>query len=208
MEKGVNFRLAYVTQDTYPQEDRWGICGCVSMTEGKGQEVVVERVMTESRCSIPLANLSDKKTNCLKELIAILMIPVLTLTSMTVVVVFSKQVSAYTPHDWISIDGDADFTPANGVTGGNGTWDDPYIIEGWEIAPLYSPAILIKNTDAHFIVRNVYVHPGGSQPVGVNMRNVSNGAIENSTLTVSYIGVNQARDINVTYNTISGSTIN
>src|SRR2546426_10672179 len=36
-------------------------------------------------------------------------------------------------HPPISIEGDAGFTPANGVTGGTGTPSDPYIIEGWEI---------------------------------------------------------------------------
>src|SRR5439155_6381742 len=36
-------------------------------------------------------------------------------------------------HGPIAIVNDSDFTPANGVTGGNGTPSDPYVIEGWSI---------------------------------------------------------------------------
>ena len=36
-------------------------------------------------------------------------------------------------HDPIYIDGNEDFTPANGVTSGSGTENDPYIIENWDI---------------------------------------------------------------------------
>ena len=39
----------------------------------------------------------------------------------------------YLLHDPIYISGNDNFTTENGVTGGSGTKDDPYIIEGWEI---------------------------------------------------------------------------
>ena len=36
-----------------------------------------------------------------------------------------------TPHNPIHISSNADFTVDNGVVGGSGTLNDPYIIEGW-----------------------------------------------------------------------------
>ena len=45
----------------------------------------------------------------------------------------SEYASAYITHDPIYIDGNADFTPANGVKSGSGTQSDPYLIEGWDI---------------------------------------------------------------------------
>ena len=63
----------------------------------------------------------------------------------------------YPPHDPIDIRGDGDFTPENGVTGGNGTIDDPYIIEGWEIITSSISAISVVKTTAYFIVRNCYL---------------------------------------------------
>ena len=41
--------------------------------------------------------------------------------------------SSYTQHDPIYIHGNDDFTSENGVTGGSGTSNDPYIIEDWDI---------------------------------------------------------------------------
>jgi len=41
--------------------------------------------------------------------------------------------SRYTPHDSIYIQNDDDFTYDNGVVNGTGTFNDPYLISGWEI---------------------------------------------------------------------------
>ncbi len=69
------------------------------------------------------------------------------------------------PHGRIYIRGNENFTPANGVTGGSGTVDDPYVIEGWEIdasvaGRSWSGAIDINETDAYFIIQNCYIHGG------------------------------------------------
>lgn len=45
---------------------------------------------------------------------------------------FSNKIS-YTPHFPIRINGNDDFTSKNGVVTGDGTKENPYIIEGWEI---------------------------------------------------------------------------
>lgn len=42
----------------------------------------------------------------------------------------------------IFIDGDVDFTPANGVTLGSGTADDPHIIENWAINASHSRSVI------------------------------------------------------------------
>src|SRR5438309_12130228 len=66
--------------------------------------------------------------------------------------------SSYPTHEPIVINGDADFTSANGVTGGRGTASDLYIIEGWSISVCCrTPGILIHVTSDYFVIRNVQV---------------------------------------------------
>jgi hypothetical protein len=79
----------------------------------------------------------------------------------------------YTPHGEIWIEGNSQFTAGNGVTGGSGTQDDPYIIEGWE-----TPRIWIKETTAYFVIRNCRIY--GMR--GVDFSTVQNGAIRDSIL--------------------------
>src|SRR3990170_2421328 len=57
--------------------------------------------------------------------------------------------SGLTTHAPIVIVGNAEFTGANGVTGGSGTPSDPYIIEGWEINASAADGIAILYTTAH-----------------------------------------------------------
>ena len=97
----------------------------------------------------------------------------------------SGIVSAYTPHTPILIVGNAGFTAGNGVTGGSGTPSDPYIIEGWEIGASSLTGIAIWNTDAQFIIRDVYVHSGGSRWDGISINYAFNGAVTNATITRS-----------------------
>jgi len=81
----------------------------------------------------------------------------------------------YTPHDPIEIEGNDEFTSENGVTGGNGTSDDPYIIEGWEIITPSHIAIHISFTTAYFIIRHCYLKANG---YGVLLYHVSHGTID------------------------------
>src|SRR6266550_3892884 len=89
------------------------------------------------------------------------------------------------PHAPILINGNSDFNPNNGVTGGSGTASDPYVIEGWNITSSGTTGISISNTDASFVIRNVYINhlwggSGSPTPYGINMTNVSSGAIDDS----------------------------
>jgi parallel beta-helix repeat protein len=79
----------------------------------------------------------------------------------------------------ILIDGDNNFTSANGVVGGSGTDNDPYIIENWVISASSNHGIHIKNTRSYFVIRNVVVENGYPTYNGIYFENVWNGKIEN-----------------------------
>lgn len=98
----------------------------------------------------------------------------------------SCEISSYTKHSPIFITGNDDFTPQNGVISGNGTKENPYIIEGWEIkcnafwkmlnnflsvlehsrlpylkklsAGIPVCGICIKDTNKHVVIINNYIH--------------------------------------------------
>ncbi|MBA7691642.1 hypothetical protein ES703_100193 [subsurface metagenome] len=96
-----------------------------------------------------------------------------------------------TPRAPIYINGNAGFTPENGVNGGgSGTVGDPYIIENWDINAENANGIEIRNTIAHFIVRNCYVHDGKD---GINdgnyFDNVINGKIDNVAGYNNWMGI-------------------
>ncbi|MFO7992497.1 MAG: right-handed parallel beta-helix repeat-containing protein [Thermoplasmata archaeon] len=90
----------------------------------------------------------------------------------------------YTLHDRIVINGNGDYTPANGVTGGSGTEEDPYLIEGWEIdgGDVKEHLIDVQNTDAHFTIKNCYLHNTGYDFFGGGM-GVYTDYVENMTVT-------------------------
>ncbi len=124
------------------------------------------------------------------------------LMSMLVVAVIPDRSTAYIPHDPIYIIDDMDFTAGNGVTGGNGTWNDPFIIEGWEINASMAlgtrPGIFIANTNAHFAVRNVLVRDGNVTHDGLRLTSAANGTIENSVLMYNSNGIELDGSTNIT----------
>ncbi|MCK4615121.1 MAG: right-handed parallel beta-helix repeat-containing protein, partial [Thermoplasmata archaeon] len=82
-------------------------------------------------------------------------------------------------HSPIVIDGNGDFTPANGVRGGTGTEGDPYIIERWNISSNDSDAISISNTDSYVIVGQCNLHGNGDHH-GIALSDAKNVKIEDS----------------------------
>jgi len=94
-----------------------------------------------------------------------------------------------TSHAPIYIDSNSNFTPANGVTGGSGTENDPYIIENWDIDASSAHGIWINNTTAYFIVRNCYVHDGWNSFIGISLANVINGIVDNNISENNYYGI-------------------
>ncbi len=80
-------------------------------------------------------------------------------------------------HEPIYIFGDEDFTYANGVMSGSGTQTDPYVIEGWSIAPANADyGFYIDHTTKHFVIRDCVVE--GARVAGVYLNSVENGRIE------------------------------
>jgi parallel beta-helix repeat protein len=118
-----------------------------------------------------------------------IVVGIIGIASFSTLVMVPERASAYIPHAPIYISGNANFTAANGVTGGGGSALDPYIIEGWEINASAGTGIEILNTDAHFMIRNVYVHSGGWDHHGINFENVANAHVENTTLSKNRCGI-------------------
>ncbi len=116
-----------------------------------------------------------------------------------------------TPHAPILIDGDVNFTAANGVTGGSGAAADPFVIEGWDIngsAHDYPAPFEIINTQAAFLIRNVSVHDyGGTLPIlgAIDLENVSGGRLDNVTVTNATfgLGLNRVSQLLVTNSTFA-----
>lgn len=77
---------------------------------------------------------------------------------------------AYTPRAPIKIEGSEGFTPENGVTGGSGHEDDPYVISGWEITPASSHGIEIYFVTTYLTIRNCRIKntPAGFAGLSIN----------------------------------------
>ena len=95
-------------------------------------------------------------------------------------------------YDWpmrgqISIGDDGAFSVQNGVSGGTGTSGDPYIIENWRIwNETGVTCISITNTEAYFVIRNVYAK---TDSTGIYIYNVVHGRVADSIVTDSPIGI-------------------
>lgn len=93
----------------------------------------------------------------------------------------------YMPHPPIIIEGNDDFTLENGVVAGNGTKENPYIIEGWEInASGEWHGIIIKNTTAYAIIKECYIHNAGC---AILIKNASNIVIQNLITEFNNFGI-------------------
>lgn len=120
------------------------------------------------------------------------------------------------PHDPILIDGNEDFAAQAAAEGwpGDGTKDDPYVIEGLEIdlEKKGKGAIDVRNTDVHFVVRDCYLHNGGqnwlnsaAQGYGVIARNVRNMRVERTIAVECFEGIwlKETADSVLHYNDVS-----
>ena len=116
----------------------------------------------------------------------------------------------YSARGIIKIDNDANFTAANGVVAGNGSMDNPYIIEGYSIDANGSKvAIYIGNTSSYFIIENCTLGNASSASeayfggAAILLYNVSHGTIKNVNMTNnnnSGIQIIESKDLTL-YNT-------
>lgn len=120
------------------------------------------------------------------------------------------------PHPFIEIDGDNSFIevyeygifhggfhfaptnktptplyrPGSGVTAGNGTAEDPYVIEDWCIVPNDTYGIFLKDTEAHVVIRdNVILGAGGLPRDGIRLRDADNVTLRANTIVGSGNGI-------------------
>jgi len=94
----------------------------------------------------------------------------------------AQPLSPHAPIFITSVGGFENFTSAAGVTsGGTGHFDNPYVIENWEITANTTAAIHIKNTQSFFVIRNVFIHPASLTPEssGIYLDSAMNGRVEN-----------------------------
>jgi parallel beta-helix repeat protein len=82
-----------------------------------------------------------------------------------------------TPHSAIDITTDAGFTAANGVIGGDGTSNNPYLIAGWNVS-----SISITNVNSSYELLNDYVSGSGGNGITINTPNSSPKVINVYTL--------------------------
>ena len=101
----------------------------------------------------------------------------------------SSPASADAPHAPILISGNSGFTEPNGVVGGTGAGEDPYVIGGWEIDASAANGIEVRNTSAHFVIWMVRVHSGGTSFDGILFRSVSNATISDSVVQYNANGI-------------------
>ncbi len=121
-------------------------------------------------------------------------------TSHTALAVHGSPTS-YQLRPGIVITSNSGFSAANGVTGGNGTVANPFVIQGWEIDTGTYYGIDIRYTSAFFVIRDVYVH---GLTYGISFTQVLHGSIENCTVSGNDRGIELEGSTN---STIAGNQI-
>ena len=119
-----------------------------------------------------------------KTLRLLTLIALLVLVSIAASTIYPLKATALMSHPPISIFGNTEFTTANGVTGGNGSTSNPYIIEGWDIAaPASTDGIDVQQTNASLIIRNVNIHGGNVGSNGIFLSQVTNVVIRDTMIS-------------------------
>lgn len=126
-------------------------------------------------------------------------IVIITSIFIILLLIFSNTVISYEKSDRkklnsaIIINGNNEFTSNNGVVGGDGTEENPYIISDLIIKvinPNKSSGINIKNTDKHFIIENCHIIGNNIFPTfGIYLENVKNGTIKNCICKKNKMGI-------------------
>jgi len=102
---------------------------------------------------------------------------------------FSFEENLFAHHDPIFIEGNDNFTEENGVTVGQGTSEDPYVIEGWDIYCFRHDGIVIRNTSVYFKIKFCHLYDGSLNNDGIVFYNVTNGTIDSNLIEGNRNGV-------------------
>jgi parallel beta-helix repeat protein len=118
----------------------------------------------------------------------------------------SASVSTYTAHDPIIIVGDAGFNSTNGVVRGDGTQNNPYVIEGWEINASTAGwgGVIIQGANAYFVINDLWIHSGGPLTDGINIFGCRHAVLSGNTIERNGGGIfaYQCYDIVISDNTL------
>jgi nitrous oxidase accessory protein NosD len=99
------------------------------------------------------------------------------------------------------VTGEAEPRPGSGVTGGSGTAEDPFVIDGWCFAapeghgasPVAAPAVLVNGTQAHVVVEDNGFTGGTAErvrkQVGVHLEATRNVAVRSNAFAHVRTGV-------------------
>jgi parallel beta-helix repeat protein len=105
----------------------------------------------------------------------------------------SNNFKKYVPHEPISIKGDTDFTVLQFP--GNGSSENPYIIEGFNITGSFSitrpgdsteSLIHIEDTTVYFHIRANFLNGAID---GIHLENTPHGTVEANFITNCYVGI-------------------
>lgn len=123
--------------------------------------------------------------------IALLVAVVILMSAFAAVVVshLLTEAPTVTVHDPIRIDGNDEFTSENGITGGTGTEEDPYVLEWWHINSTDTPGICISNSTVWLVMRHVVVEGGSPDAVGILLESCSNITVSCCVSTGNRIGI-------------------
>ncbi|MHA1480434.1 MAG: right-handed parallel beta-helix repeat-containing protein, partial [Candidatus Thorarchaeota archaeon] len=113
-------------------------------------------------------------------------------------------IPSYDLHDPIVISSNDNFSTLGFP--GSGTPELPYIIAGYNITTS-GDCISIKDTDAHFVIRDCLL-TGGKYNQGIELDDVNNGIVRNNTLLGKAYGmyISFISDITIENNTFSGNS--
>ena len=103
----------------------------------------------------------------------------------------------------INITGNNDFTPSNGVSDGNGTYENPFIIEDLIIeVDVPQNCIFINNSDVYFKIQNCTLKNSGPaiDKTAIKFNNVSYGLILNNTINLAGIFLIDSHNISISEN--------
>ena len=98
----------------------------------------------------------------------------------------TAEAGSFQLHAPIAIHNNSEFTSANGVSGGNGSLVNPFIIQGFNITASNGVAINITGTTDYFIIENVVI---SSSRYGIILDKTLDGQVSNSTLSGNQNGL-------------------
>ena len=82
------------------------------------------------------------------------------------------------PANSIRINSNSEFDQLHGISSGNGTLENPWVMENLTIASQADYGLYIGNTTEHFIVRNMDVFDTSGEMFGIYLHNSTNGTID------------------------------